>query len=1680
MKLKKIFASAVAAVAAITSVASLTSCKKDDDVTDDGGNDQGGNENDAAAEIQAKLEAAIKGLSVKSSYEADFTLPTTAAGGVTISWASDNVNVVKIENGKATITRPGLTEADATVKITATAVIDGETKVKEFTVTIPHVADESKTIAVIKGLEAGAKTAAKGIVTGFAYNEKNDITVRSGFYLTDGTDTIYVFGKNAAAELSIGDEVYLNAEKSIYYGAHQLSYPSDVVKLGENKTPTYANIITDKTITELATAPKPGDNETTNQGKVYELLAYFEKSGTSSYVNYRVVDPYNTANYLNVYFTATVVPGETYEFTEAYEAYAGKYCKVKFYMAGTNSSGKWRGHILGFEDLTEAESAKMLLVQATSNVSSSMAVPASGSEVELSSITLPTGTSLVVTSDSNYVTYADNKLKFTRPAENTTANIKFEIKLGETVVAEYTKTVEIIVEPVDITSLVTIENGYITIPYTAITSDGEFYITLETGKVINITWNRFVDTSSKSEFSVGAGGSIAISATGVKLDAVITDVYGSYDNIKAYAGADTTGTAVTAVKGQGQGTTYSYVFAAAADKAYLDNPSNYKVDFYKLQLVVEGSYVAPAEPEVIESTIANAITIGSASASDVYTKDYYKLTGTITEIQSETYGNMMISDGTNSILIYGLYDANGTRYDAMATKPVVGDTIVVQGVLGNFNGTVQIKNGTLISLSKPGVSDEDLAEEEALKLAELIGDLYEDPAEINFTSTLGTVTVTPQAGATTLVVDGTKLTITPAATEITETITITVTVGEKSFTTEPINVKSKAFAVSEGNFSATLGNPESSISSSNVNTTTDYAADLGLRDNLFSVYCAKNDGSTMTYLQYTETRLYWDASQNGNGSTIKVAVEEMAGYTLSISSIVVKYSGADNTGTVTANEKVITGTANDLEYTYEFEGVNEFVIQNTNTTNVQVKIKSIVINYTVTKNDPVEYTVDLTKTEFNLKNEATMPTVEYDVYASVWGGTEPTGTFIPVDADGKFDVVGSFTGVTLVLIKKGQEAAWSGDNFLAQTIDYTVEGTTVLAPFDGTEDYVEYTLDVSKIQYNLSTETTLPAEYDVYVTVWGGTEPTGTFIPVTLNGSFEVLGTFTNATVLLIVKGETPAWEGAAFIAKTKDYTLTDTTIAGPFDGTEVAVAYEVDLFATKYNLKNDATMPTVEYDVYATVWGGTATTGTFIPVTLNGSFEVLGTFTNASLILIAKDQTPAWSGDNFLAQTTDYTVSENTLVAPIGSPVTHAEYVAAEVGDTLTIKGVITRIKTSDNKSFWLADEAGAYQVFSNSAITADWLVVGNEVVLNGQKALNNNQLQITSPTYLETISTDNNVVTTNITDEIAQNGFALTNETQSQLVTVEATVTSTSSKTLSVGGQTVAYYTSCSIPDFFVDGASVIITGITGVYKANSQIYIVATNDIVDNRTDEEKAEDELDRLVALFAETYNQTTEIDLTSTVGTVVVTPQVGATTLAVDGTKLTVTPGSTDATETVTISVTVGEATKTSNTISIKTVNSLAGEYSSTLQYIPATGLSSALYISKNAAEFEESLLGLDSNIFTVVNNGTVKDVALNYGSGGYIRMYNEKATTGNGSEFTISINDQTGYNCVITSIDITFTKDKNGTFTINGTAGSYDNGHYDINSKSVIIKNADTGTSTANMDILSIVINYTITEATA
>ncbi len=99
------------------------------------------------------------------------------------------------------------------------------------------------------------------------------------------------------------------------------------------------------------------------------------------------------------------------------------------------------------------------------------------------------------------------------------------------------------------------------------------------------------------------------------------------------------------------------------------------------------------------TSIEGANTLGETFEKDSYTEDKHLITGVITEVQNETYGNVVISDGANSILVYGLYSFNGAdRYDALAVKPAVGDTITVLGIVGKFNAP-QVKNAWLVSLT---------------------------------------------------------------------------------------------------------------------------------------------------------------------------------------------------------------------------------------------------------------------------------------------------------------------------------------------------------------------------------------------------------------------------------------------------------------------------------------------------------------------------------------------------------------------------------------------------------------------------------------------------------------------------------------------------------------------------------------------------------------------------------------------------------------------------------------------------------------------------------------------------------------------------------------------------------------------------------------------------------------------
>ena len=100
------------------------------------------------------------------------------------------------------------------------------------------------------------------------------------------------------------------------------------------------------------------------------------------------------------------------------------------------------------------------------------------------------------------------------------------------------------------------------------------------------------------------------------------------------------------------------------------------------------------------SSIKDASDAGAALESNKYTENKFLVTGVITEIANTQYGNLYIKDEAgNTLYIYGLYDQAGNRFDKLAKQPAVGDTITVLSTSGNYKGTPQLKNATLVCLT---------------------------------------------------------------------------------------------------------------------------------------------------------------------------------------------------------------------------------------------------------------------------------------------------------------------------------------------------------------------------------------------------------------------------------------------------------------------------------------------------------------------------------------------------------------------------------------------------------------------------------------------------------------------------------------------------------------------------------------------------------------------------------------------------------------------------------------------------------------------------------------------------------------------------------------------------------------------------------------------------------------------
>ena len=105
--------------------------------------------------------------------------------------------------------------------------------------------------------------------------------------------------------------------------------------------------------------------------------------------------------------------------------------------------------------------------------------------------------------------------------------------------------------------------------------------------------------------------------------------------------------------------------------------------------------------------IAEALEICGEEPSDAPTAERYYIRATITEMKNTSYGEMVITDETGSIYVYGTYSADGVlKFNQLDEQPEEGDEILIYATLQNYQGKKEVQNARLIGFTK-GEGNED-------------------------------------------------------------------------------------------------------------------------------------------------------------------------------------------------------------------------------------------------------------------------------------------------------------------------------------------------------------------------------------------------------------------------------------------------------------------------------------------------------------------------------------------------------------------------------------------------------------------------------------------------------------------------------------------------------------------------------------------------------------------------------------------------------------------------------------------------------------------------------------------------------------------------------------------------------------------------------------------------------------
>ena len=114
--------------------------------------------------------------------------------------------------------------------------------------------------------------------------------------------------------------------------------------------------------------------------------------------------------------------------------------------------------------------------------------------------------------------------------------------------------------------------------------------------------------------------------------------------------------------------------------------------------IKNGGWTTPT----VYKTIAEIHALSGTLINNQTTQESFCVKGKIVEILNKTYGNCIIEDENgNKLFVYGLYDVEGNRYDAMSNVPTEGDSVTLRSKVKKYSnvcGEVELFNAIMLSV----------------------------------------------------------------------------------------------------------------------------------------------------------------------------------------------------------------------------------------------------------------------------------------------------------------------------------------------------------------------------------------------------------------------------------------------------------------------------------------------------------------------------------------------------------------------------------------------------------------------------------------------------------------------------------------------------------------------------------------------------------------------------------------------------------------------------------------------------------------------------------------------------------------------------------------------------------------------------------------------------------------------